>query len=151
MPLAFAFHESFAPAAVDPTLQGIQFVERGLMRLLQLLVRGGRLVQHAAEFGHLLLGIDRATLKLCGLLESRQQELLALGKIVGKRVGVIHNADCFTDSCQSRKTTSQKTSSTDPAIPSPPTPVSQVEAAEDLRQLRIVQFDALLFAGASGN
>ena len=108
MPLAFAFQESFAAATVDPSLQDIEFIDRGLMRLLQLLVRGGRLVQHATEFGRLLLGIDSSPLKLCGVLESRQQELVAFGKVGGKRVGVIHNAHCFTDSCQSRKTTSQK-------------------------------------------
>src|SRR5260221_11781685 len=108
MPLAFAFQQSFAAATVDPSLQGIEFVDRSLMRLLQLLVRGSRLVQHATEIGRLLLGIDSSPLKLCGVLEGRQQELVALGKVGGKRVGVIHNAICFTDSCQARKITSQK-------------------------------------------
>ena len=129
MSLAFAFQESFAAATVDPLLQGIEFIDRGLMRLLQLLVRGGRLVQYATEFSRLLRGIDSSPLELCGLLEGCQQELLALGKIGGKRVGVIHNANSFTDCCQSRKATSQKTSSTNPTIPPPPTPVSEVHAA----------------------
>ena len=129
MPLAFAFQKSLAAAAIDPSLQGMEFIDRGLMRLLQLLVRGGRLVQYVTEFGRVLRGIDSSPLKLCGVLESRQQELMALGKIGGKRIGVIHNAHCFTNGCPSRKTTSQKTSSTNPTIPPPPTPVSQVDAA----------------------
>ena len=37
-------------------------------------------------------------LDLYVLLESGQQELLTLGKIVGERVCIIHNAHCFNNS-----------------------------------------------------
>ena len=62
---------------------------------------GSRRIQHAAELRHLPFGVDNSTLVSCGFLESSQQELTALGKIVGEKVGVIHNANCFNNSCQS--------------------------------------------------
>ena len=77
------------------------------MRLFELLVRRGRLLQHATEFSRLLRGIDSSPLELCGLLEGCQQELVAFGKVAGKRASVIHNATLFTDCCPSRKATSQ--------------------------------------------
>ena len=100
MLLAFAFNNPFAPLAVDPSLQRVEFVDRSFVRFLQLLIGDSRFIEHALQFGRLLLGVDSPLLKLCGLLESGQQELLALGKIVGKSVGVIHNAHCCNDSCQ---------------------------------------------------
>ena len=66
MLLAFSLDDLLGSPAVDPPLQGAQFLERGLMRRLQLFVRGGCLVQHAAQFGR--------------SLESRQQELVALSQ-----------------------------------------------------------------------
>jgi hypothetical protein len=55
MALACAFGETLSPPTKRPTLVPSQFVERGGVLLLQLLVRGGRFVQHTAEFCYLLL------------------------------------------------------------------------------------------------
>ena len=66
MLLALSLDDLLGSPAVDPPLQGAQFLERGLMRGLQRFVRGGRLIQHA--------------LQLSRLLESRQQELVALSQ-----------------------------------------------------------------------
>ena len=82
MSLAFSLDDLLGSPAVDPSLQGAEFLERGLMRRLQLFVRGGRLVQYATQF----VALAR---KGC------QQELLALGKIGRKSVGVIHNDHQF--------------------------------------------------------
>ena len=68
------------------------------------------------------------------LLESRQQELVALGKIVGKSVSVIHNAHCSSDSCHDVKDHVAK-KLTDSTVPSPPAPVSQVQATQQLIEL----------------
>ena len=66
MTLALSLDDLLGSPAVDPPLQGAQFLQRGLMRGLQLFVRGGCLVQHATQFGR--------------SLESRQQELVALSQ-----------------------------------------------------------------------
>jgi hypothetical protein len=57
--------------------------------LLQLLVRGGCLIEHATKFRRLLLrlrglslGVGNLALKLDGLLEGSQQEALAGSQIV---------------------------------------------------------------------
>src|ERR1700674_3798395 len=103
------------------------------MRRLQLFVGGSRLVQHAAQF--------------VGPLECSQQELLALGKIGGKNVVVIHNDNCSIDSFQLGKTISGIiwNGST---IPSPPaTPAAQIEAAQQSRQLFVVELHARLATG----
>jgi hypothetical protein len=98
MPLALAFDDPFTLPAIDPSFQTIEFFDRGLKRLLQLLVGGRRFIEDAVEFCHLPLGIGHLTLTLSGLLESGQQETLALGKIIGKLRGVVHNAPCCTNS-----------------------------------------------------
>ena len=85
MLLAIAFDDPFAALSVDPALQGAQFLERGLVRGLQRFVRRSRLIQHA--------------LQLRSFSESRQQELVALSKIIGKCVSVIHNAHCCSNCC----------------------------------------------------
>jgi len=61
--------------------------------LLQLLVLGGRFAQHAVQVRYLLLGFRHATFELGGLLECSQQEALAFGQIVGKKVGAVHVTD----------------------------------------------------------
>ena len=148
MALPFVFAETFSPSAIRPTLVPCQFVERGGMLLLQLLVRGGRFAQHAVQFRHLLLGFHHATFELSGLLECRQQEALAFAQIVGKKVGAIHVADYCNNLFEQEKPSSS-ISSTDAAISSQPaTTVSQVKTTEDLRQLDIVQLDALLLVGS---
>ncbi|MBA3485327.1 MAG: hypothetical protein H0T51_26330 [Pirellulales bacterium] len=73
------------------------------MRGLQLSVRGGRLIQNAAEFRRSTLRLDNSTLTLDGFLKSRRQKSAALGEIVLKSVGVIHNAPCCSDSPHERK------------------------------------------------
>jgi hypothetical protein len=108
MLLACSFNNPFSTAPMDPSLQSVEFVKRCLVLLFQFFMGGSGLIQYATEFRHLPLGIDNATLTLCGLLESRQQETLALGKIVGKLVGVIHNAPYFSESLNLRKATSPK-------------------------------------------
>jgi hypothetical protein len=92
MLLTFSLNDLLRAPAVDPPLEGAQFLERGLMCRLQLAVRGGCLIQHTAQFGR--------------LLECRQQELVALGKISGKSVVVIHNDNCSSDSFRLEKSVS---------------------------------------------
>jgi len=84
MTLPLSLDDLLSSPAVDPALQGAQFLERGLVRGLQRFVRRSRLIQHA--------------LQLRRFSESRQQELVALDKIIGKCMSVIHNAHCFSDS-----------------------------------------------------
>ena len=48
MALPFAFGETLSPSTKRPPLVPSQFVECGSVLLLQLLVRGGRFVQHTA-------------------------------------------------------------------------------------------------------
>ena len=93
MALPFAFTETLSPSAIGPTLVPCQLVQRGGVLLLQRFVRGGRFAQHAVEFRYLLLRFRHATFELSGLLECRQQEALAFGEIVRKKVGAIHVAD----------------------------------------------------------
>ena len=101
----------------------------GGVLLLQLLVRGGRFAQHAVQFRDLLLGFRHATFELCSLLESSQQEALAFGQVVGKKVGVVHVTDDCNNSSEQEKTRSS-IFSTSAAIPSPAaTTVSQVKTA----------------------
>ena len=83
MLLPLAFDDPFTPPAVDPALQAIEFIDCGLVRLLQLRIRSGCFIEHAFQ--------------LRRFSESCQQKLVALGKIVGKSVGVIHHAHCFND------------------------------------------------------
>src|SRR5688572_12431299 len=92
MTLAFSPDQLLGASAVDPPLQRTQFIQRGLMRGLQLPVRSGRLVQHAAELG--------------GPLECGQQEPLAFGEIIRKSLVVIHNDNRSNDSCRLKKTIS---------------------------------------------
>ena len=106
MALSLVFAETLSPSAIRPTLVPCQFVECGGVLLLQLLIRGGRFTQHAVEFRHLLLGFHHATFELGGLLECSQQEALAFGQIVGKKVGVIHVADYCSDSSEQEKPSS---------------------------------------------
>ena len=54
MLLAIAFDDPFAPPAVDPALQAIEFIDRGLVRLLQLRIRSGCLIEHAFQLRRLL-------------------------------------------------------------------------------------------------
>jgi hypothetical protein len=49
------------------------------------------------------LRVGNLVLKLDGLLEGSQQEALACGQIVRKKVGVIHHAHCCSDCCKKRK------------------------------------------------
>jgi hypothetical protein len=86
MLLTFAFDDSFAALSVDPALQAIEFIDRGLVRLFQLFVASRCFIEHS--------------LQLRRLLKSDQQEAVALGQIVGKGVSVIHNAHCFNRSRQ---------------------------------------------------
>ena len=85
MPLAFSLHDLRGSPAIDPSLQGIQFIDRGLMRRLQ------------RSYEAAVSSSTRLSSDACS--KSRQQELVALGQVGGKRVGVIHNAHCFTDFC----------------------------------------------------
>jgi hypothetical protein len=86
MLLTFAFDDSFAALSVDPAFQAIEFIDRGLVRLLQLLIGSRGFVEHS--------------LQLRRLPKSDQQQAVALGQIVGKGVSVIHNAHCFSRSRQ---------------------------------------------------
>ena len=90
MTLPLSLDDLLGPPAVDPSLQGAQLLERDLMCRLQLVVRGGCLVEYATQFFR--------------SLQSCQQELLTLGKIRGKRVVVIHNDHCSSDSFYLGKT-----------------------------------------------
>jgi hypothetical protein len=90
MPLALALEDPFTFPAIDPSFQTIELFNRGLMGLLQFLVRGRRLIEHSLQFR--------------GSLKSRQQEALAFVEIVGKLRGVIHNAPCCNDSHNFEKT-----------------------------------------------
>ena len=103
MLLALAFEESFATLAVDPPLQAMELLHCRFVDLLELVMRGGRLVQDAAQFLCSTLRLDNSTLTLDGFLESRRQKSAALGEIVGKSVGVIHNVRCCSDSGDERK------------------------------------------------
>ena len=103
MALPFAFVETLSPSAIGPTLVPCQFVEDSGVLLLQLLVRGGRFAQHAVQVRHLLLGFRHATFELGGLLECSQQEALAFGQIVGKKVGAVHVTDDCNHSSEQEK------------------------------------------------
>ena len=61
MLLALAFDDPFSAAPIDPSLQSVEFINRSLVFLFQLLMGGSRLIQYAVELRHL-------PLKLCGLL-----------------------------------------------------------------------------------
>jgi hypothetical protein len=74
------------------------------MLLLEFLKRGGRFVQHMIEFRSLLLRRRDLLLKLHRLLVGGYQELVALGQIVGQRVGVIHVTNDCSNLFRSRKT-----------------------------------------------
>ena len=50
MTLPLSLDDLLSPPAVDPSLQGAQLLERDLMRRLQLVVRGGCLVEYATQF-----------------------------------------------------------------------------------------------------
>ena len=129
MALPFTFAETLTPPAIGPTLVPCQFVEGGGVLLLQLLVRGGRFAQHAVQVRHLLLGFQNPAFELGGLLECSQQEALAFGQIVGKKVGAVHVTDDCSNSSEQEKPRSS-IFSTNAAIPSPPAAtVSQVNTA----------------------
>ncbi len=93
MELPLAFDHPFTSLSIGPAFQLLEFIDRGLMRLLQLFIGGGRLIENPPQ--------------LRRLLECGQQELLALGQIV-RKLGVIHHAYCFNNSSKSRKTISGK-------------------------------------------
>ena len=116
MLLAFPFEEPLATLAVGPPLQPIELLHGRFVDLLELVMRGGRLVQHAAQFG--------------SPLECRQQESLALGEIVRKRVGVVHNDNRSNGSCRLKKTISGiiRDDATIPALPA--AAAAQIEAAQ---------------------
>jgi hypothetical protein len=92
MLLALALDDLLGSPPVDPPLQRIKLINRGLVRGLQLFIRSSRLLQHATEFVR--------------LLERRQQKLVALGEIVRKSAVVIHNDNRSNDSFSSGKTIS---------------------------------------------
>ena len=94
MELPLAFDDPFTSLSVGPAFQLLEFINHGLVRLLELFIGGGRLIENP--------------LKLRCFLERGQQELLALGQIVRKLLGVIHHAYCFNNSQKSRKTISGK-------------------------------------------
>ena len=94
MELPLAFDHPFTSLSIGPAFQLLEFIDHGLVRLLELFIGGGRLIENPPELG-------------C-LLECSQQELLALGQIVRKLLGVIHHAYCFNNSSKSRKTISGK-------------------------------------------
>jgi hypothetical protein len=54
------------------------------------------------------LGIGESALMLGSFSKSGQQQTLALAQIVRQEVGVIHNAYCFTDWIESRKSALKK-------------------------------------------
>lgn len=81
--------ETLSSSAKSPASVPGQFVECGGVRLLQLLIRGSRLVEHATKFRRLLLrlrglslGVGNLLLQLDGLLEGSQQQALAGGQVV---------------------------------------------------------------------
>lgn len=98
MLLPVSFNDPFSAAPIGPSLQSVEFVNGCLVFLYQLLMGGSGLIQYAAEFRHLPLGVGDSTLSLCGFLKSSQHETLAFDQIVGKKVGVIHNANGFSNS-----------------------------------------------------
>jgi len=100
MLLPISFNDPLSAAPIDPSLQSVEFVNGRLVFLYQLLMGGSGLIQYAVELRHVPLGVGDSTLSLCGFLESSQHETLAFAQIVGKKVGVIHNAHCFNDSCK---------------------------------------------------
>jgi hypothetical protein len=69
MLLAFSLNDSFASSTKNPLLQAIEFNDRGLMCRLQLFMGSSRFIEHTFQLG--------------GLLESCQQQLVALFKIIG--------------------------------------------------------------------
>src|SRR4051794_17512950 len=93
MLLPLSLDNLLSSPAVDPALESDQLLERDLMYRLQLVVRSGCVVEYAAQF--------------LGSLNGCQQELLTLSKIRGKRVVVIHNDHCSSDSFRLRKTISR--------------------------------------------
>jgi hypothetical protein len=84
MLLTISLNDLLGSPAVDPALQGAQFLESGLVRGLQRFVRCGCLIEHTLQFSR--------------LLEGSQQELVALIEVIGKSRSVIHNAHCCSDS-----------------------------------------------------
>lgn len=115
MPLTFSLNDLLGPPAIDPPLQRIQFIHRGLMCRLQLFVRGGCRVEYSTEFF--------CSPKGC------QQQLLTLNKISGEVVVVIHYDHCSSGSFRLGKTISGIILDGQ-TIPSLTTaPAAQVEAA----------------------
>ena len=62
MLLAIAFDDPFATLSVDPALQPIEFIQCGLMRLLQFFIRSSCLVEHTFQLGCLPKGSQQETL-----------------------------------------------------------------------------------------
>ena len=92
--LPFACGETLSSSAKSPASVPGQFVECGGVRLLQLLIRGGCLIEHATKFRRLLLRlrgmslrVGNLLLKLDGLSEGSQQQALAGGQIVQEESG----------------------------------------------------------------
>ena len=69
MLLAFSLNNPLASTTKNPLLQAIEFNDRGLMRCFELFMGRSRFIEHAFQLG--------------SFLESRQQQLLTLVKIVG--------------------------------------------------------------------
>jgi hypothetical protein len=136
------------------------------MFLLKFSKRRRRRIQYAAEFNHSLLGLSDTLLSLCylafgfggllfqlyRLLASGNQKAVAFRNVTRQEAGLIHH----TQGCNNwpgslarpswQGSAKMKLISTNTTVASPTaTPVSQVQAAEDLCQLRIIQFDAALF------
>ena len=98
VPLAPSFDGPLTPPPVDPPLQAVELVQRGLVRCFQLFIGGRCGVEHMLQLGR--------------LLESCQQQTLALGEIVGEWKGVVHNAPCCNNSIDFGKTILQKSQPT---------------------------------------
>ena len=146
MPLAVAFDDPFTSSTVDPPLQSVEFVDGSFVDLFQLLMRGSCLIQYAAKLRHLPLSASDATLMPRGFLKGSQQETLAFDQIMREKVGVIHNANCFSDSCKEWKTTVRKVLANS-SIPFSATSVLQIETTQQSVELAAIQFDARLTFG----
>jgi hypothetical protein len=60
------------------------------------------------SIGGSLLGIGESALTLGSFSKGGQQQTLALAQVVRQEVGVVHNAYCFTDWIESRKSALKK-------------------------------------------
>ncbi len=77
-----------------------------------------------------------------GLSKRRQQELLALGKIRGESVVVIHNDHCSIDSFRLGKTIVARIVYDAAISPLTTAPAAQIETSQQSQQLFVVEFYA---------